>query len=173
MPARAAEPVPTLRICELRPDCCRQCYGTIRIDFTAQRSVELLPDWERSSVATWLRERPGANVIRRDRSAVYADMAQTGHMSVQAAHGYIRDGSLFRDNAAAQVGLEDEGYKDRVVRIRGEDYGGQTGPRGQEQHPRRILAMHDLAILFGLLTRFLFPKNTWKCLSNRANASWF
>ena len=32
-------------------------------------------------------------------------MAQTGHKSVLVARRYIRDGSLFRDNAAAQVGL--------------------------------------------------------------------
>ena len=32
-------------------------------------------------------------------------MAQTGHKSVIVARRYIRDGSLFRDNAAAQVGL--------------------------------------------------------------------
>jgi integrase len=34
-----------------------------------------------------------------------AIMAQTGHRSVTVARGYIRSGSLFRDNAAAQVGL--------------------------------------------------------------------
>jgi len=32
-------------------------------------------------------------------------MALTGHKSVTVARRYIRDGSLFRDNAAAQVGL--------------------------------------------------------------------
>ena len=32
-------------------------------------------------------------------------MAQTGHRSLAVARGYIRSGSLFRDNAAAQVGL--------------------------------------------------------------------
>jgi integrase len=32
-------------------------------------------------------------------------MAQTGHKSVVMVRRYIRDGSLFRDNAAAQLGL--------------------------------------------------------------------
>lgn len=32
-------------------------------------------------------------------------MAQTGHRSLAVARGYIRSGSLFRDNTAAQVGL--------------------------------------------------------------------
>ncbi|MCA1832892.1 MAG: site-specific integrase [Actinobacteria bacterium] len=34
-----------------------------------------------------------------------AIMSQTGHRSLVVARGYIRSGSLFRDNAAAQVGL--------------------------------------------------------------------
>jgi site-specific recombinase XerD len=34
-----------------------------------------------------------------------AIMAQTGHRSLAVARSYIRSGSLFRDNAAAQVGL--------------------------------------------------------------------
>ncbi len=34
-----------------------------------------------------------------------AIMAQTGHRSLTVARGYIREGSLFRENAAAQVGL--------------------------------------------------------------------
>lgn len=34
-----------------------------------------------------------------------AIMAHTGHRSLAVARGYIRSGSLFRDNAAAQVGL--------------------------------------------------------------------
>ena len=34
-----------------------------------------------------------------------AIMAQTGHRSVQMVRRYIRDGSLFRENAAAKVGL--------------------------------------------------------------------
>jgi integrase len=34
-----------------------------------------------------------------------AIMNQTGHRSLVVARGYIRSGSLFRDNAAAQVGL--------------------------------------------------------------------
>jgi integrase len=34
-----------------------------------------------------------------------AIMAQTGHRSLKTVRRYIRDGSLFRDNAAAKVGL--------------------------------------------------------------------
>jgi hypothetical protein len=32
-------------------------------------------------------------------------MAQTGHRSLKMVRHYIRDGSLFRENAAAKVGL--------------------------------------------------------------------
>lgn len=34
-----------------------------------------------------------------------AIMAQTGHRSVTTLRRYIREGTLFRENAAAQVGL--------------------------------------------------------------------
>jgi integrase len=34
-----------------------------------------------------------------------AIMAQTGHRSVSMVRRYIRDGNLFRENAAAKVGL--------------------------------------------------------------------
>jgi hypothetical protein len=34
-----------------------------------------------------------------------AIMAQTGHKSLPMVRSYIRDGSLFRENAAATVGL--------------------------------------------------------------------
>ncbi len=45
-----------------------------------------------------VRRSPGA----RSRRAI---MAQTGHRSLTVARGYIREGSLFRENAAARVGL--------------------------------------------------------------------
>ena len=48
-------------------------YGTILIDLKTRTRVDLLPDRERASVEKWLREHPGAKIVSRDRSAVYAD----------------------------------------------------------------------------------------------------
>src|SRR5258708_1050479 len=48
----------------------------------------------------WPPRRPMADVSER------AIMAQTGHKSLPMVRRYIRDGSLFRRNAAAAVGLK-------------------------------------------------------------------
>jgi len=48
-------------------------YGTLLIDLKTRTPVDLLPNRERASVETWLREHPGAKIISRDRSALYAD----------------------------------------------------------------------------------------------------
>lgn len=55
-----------------------QTYGTILIDLTTRTPVDLLPDREKATVEQWLKEHPGAKVVSRDRSAVYADAIRAG-----------------------------------------------------------------------------------------------
>ncbi len=47
-------------------------YGTIVVDLERRRVADLLPDRKSATVAEWLRQRPGVEIVARDRSTEYA-----------------------------------------------------------------------------------------------------
>lgn len=58
-------------------------YATILLDMETHRPVDVLPDRDAATLATWLRTHPGAGIICRDRAGA-PNAIQVGDRCISA-----------------------------------------------------------------------------------------
>ncbi len=81
-----------------------QSYGTIVCDLERRRVIDLLPDRTAETVAKWLKQHPGVEIVVRDRAGAYAEGARNGApVAVQVADRW----TLLRNLGDTMQGLVD------------------------------------------------------------------
>ena len=92
-----------------------QTYGTILIDLTTRTPIDLLPDREKTTVENWLKEHPGAKIISRDRSAVYADAIRAGAPEATPVADRFHLLKNLMETLQAQIGKESKTIREVLL----------------------------------------------------------
>ena len=88
-------------------------YGTILCDLEQRRVIDLLPNRSTETVAAWLRQHPGVQVVSRDRASSFADaIAKGAPGAVQVA-----DRWHLLNNLVETVGRSLERHRPTIVEV--------------------------------------------------------
>jgi transposase len=75
--------------------------GTILVDLETRTVVDLLPDRSSASLATWLSQHPGVEIVCRDRHGLYAEGARVGAPQARQVADRFHLVQNLRDRVAA------------------------------------------------------------------------
>ncbi|MFF2128360.1 transposase [Streptomyces olivochromogenes] len=160
-------------------------YGTILIDIETRQPIDLLPDRTTSTVARWLADHPGVNVISRDRdrSTAYAEAGRIGasdavhvadrwhiwsNLAESVEKTVVQHRALLHEphDSSAAMGNQDlEPFSPPAPRTTG-----QPSDRVREQHAAVHALLNEGLGLRTIGRKLGLARNTVRRLAHAANA---